>query len=577
MAAETQATEGQTTSKGEAPIKPEYIIQREVNKAAATEAALPAEEESKGEKKSGQNKKRAAKNKPKPRQNAERLCRSVAIGEECTIGAACKSSHDVAAFMEKKEPDLGLQCPIFDEFGKCVFGLRCRYAMAHTTAEFTQVVDNEKLQKTQPNQVLNQMSRDMQIRLRKHQEKFPRTQEFDVQWQASMKDNGAQAGSANTEESARDAQDDTVKTEQASKRQRKARGRIDYRGKTYLAPLTTVGNLPFRRVCKEFGVNITCSEMAIAGNIIQGQGSELALLKRHASEDIFGVQLAGNRADIVGKAAEFVSNNCDVDFIDLNMGCPIDMAFNNGGGSALLAHPRKIERIVRTMLAATDCDITVKFRTGISRDVNVAHKLVPQFASWGTALGTLHGRSRQQRYTKVADWDYIGECQNVAETMPLFGGGDVMSWEDYWGHMETQKQCDGIMIGRGALIKPWLFREIEERRVWDISASERLDMLRQFTRFGMEHWGTDTQGIANVRRYLLEWQSFLHRYIPAGILEVLPQKINERPPAFVGRNDLETLLSSPLASDWVKISEMLLGPVPDDFTFVPKHKSNSYE
>ncbi|KAJ1785184.1 hypothetical protein LPJ62_004331, partial [Coemansia sp. RSA 2167] len=74
MAAETQATEGQTTSKGEAPIKPEYIIQREVNKAAATEAALPAEEESKGEKKSGQNKKRAAKNKPKPRQNAERLC-----------------------------------------------------------------------------------------------------------------------------------------------------------------------------------------------------------------------------------------------------------------------------------------------------------------------------------------------------------------------------------------------------------------------------------------------------------------------------------------------------------------------
>ncbi|KAJ1884274.1 tRNA-dihydrouridine synthase 3, partial [Kickxella alabastrina] len=116
-----------------------------------------------------------------------------------------------------------------------------------------------------------------------------------------------------------------------------------------------------------------------------------------------------------------------------------------------------------------------------------------------------------------------------------------------------------------------------ERRVWDISATERLDMLREFARFGMEHWGTDTQGIDNVRRYLLEWQSFLYRYIPAGILEVLPQKMNQRPPAFIGRNDLETLMGSEKSRDWIKISEMILGPVSDDFTFVPKHKSNSYE
>ncbi|KAJ1938708.1 tRNA-dihydrouridine synthase 3 [Linderina pennispora] len=160
--------------------------------------------------------------------------------------------------------------------------------------------------------------------------------------------------------------------------------------------------------------------------------------------------------------------------------------------------------------------------------------------------------------------------------MPLFGGGDVMSWEEYWEHMD--KQCaDGIMIGRGALIKPWIFKEINERKVWDISATERLDILKDFAKFGMEHWGTDTVGINNVRRYLLEWQSFLHRYIPVSLLEVLPQRMNERPPPFVGRNDLETLMASDKVSDWIKISEMLLGPAPDNYTFLPKHKSNSYE
>ncbi|KAJ1658611.1 tRNA-dihydrouridine synthase 3, partial [Coemansia sp. RSA 25] len=379
--------------------------------------------------------------------------------------------------------------------------------------------------------------------------------------------------------------DDAVKMHGASdgdgareeKRQRTRRGQIDYRGKTYLAPLTTVGNLPFRRVCKGFGVDITCSEMAMAANLLQGQQSEWALVKRHKSEAIFGVQLAGNNASTLGRAAELLSRECEVDFIDMNMGCPIDLVANNGGGSSLLAFPKKIGRIVRTMHHVTDCDVTVKIRTGVLKSKNVAHELIPQLEQWGAALVTLHGRSRQQRYTKLADWAYIGECRQAAARVPLFGGGDVMSWEEYWEHMEAAKQSDGIMVGRGALVKPWVFKEIEERRVWDISATERLDILKEFASFGLEHWGTDSQGVNNTRRYLLEWQSFLCRYIPAGILEVLPQRMNDRPPAFVGRNDLETLMASTQVRDWIKISEMVLGPTPDSFTFVPKHKSNSYE
>jgi len=186
---------------------------------------------------------------------------------------------------------------------------------------------------------------------------------------------------------------------------------------------------------------------------------------------------------------------------------------------------------------------------------------------------TVHGRSRQQRYSKAANWDYLAQCAIASENTQLFGNGDVLSYEEYYDHME-KTGVSGIMVARGALIKPWIFTEIKEKRHWDISSKERLDILKNYCNYGLEHWGTDTQGINKTRRFLLEWQSFLCRYVPVGLLEVLPQKINEKPPPYYGRDDLETLLSSPDCADWIKISEMLLGPSPKDFVFLPKHKAS---
>jgi len=353
-----------------------------------------------------------------------------------------------------------------------------------------------------------------------------------------------------------------------------------------VAPLTTVGNLPFRRIMKQFGADITCGEMAVATNLLQGSPSEWALLKRHPSEDVFGIQLAGAHADQFTRVSEVIEKYADIDFVDMNLGCPLDLLCNRGAGAALMQRDKKLKGALLGMSQNLSCPITVKMRTGWNMKRPFAHELVPRIQSWNTSgLGAImiHGRSRLQRYKSDADWDYISQVGNsqLEDTprVPIIGNGDIFSYSDYeekvLAHDNLSKTA---MIGRGALIKPWLPTEIKEKRDWDISATERLDILKDFVKHGLEHWGSDQQGINNTRRFLLEWLSFLCRYVPVGLLEVTPQKMNHRPPLYLqGRSDLETLFLSPHSSDWVKISEMLLGPVPDDFAFKPKHKSSSYE
>lgn len=234
--------------------------------------------------------------------------------------------------------------------------------------------------------------------------------------------------------------------------------------------------------------------------------------------------------------------------------------------------------------SVSNVPLTLKMRTGVYQSKNIAKEVISSVREWNGRIDlvTIHGRSREQRYTRFADWDYIKECSLEANkpidglvTIPLFGSGDVMSYEEYYEKMDNFN-VNGIMLARGALIKPWIFTEIRERRTWDIQASERFDILKKYVNYGLENWGSDTQGVEKTRRFLLEWLSFLHRYIPVGVLECLPQRINERPPRYFGRNDLETLLSSASCNDWISISEMLLGKVPDGFNFIPKHKANAY-
>ncbi|KAF7269204.1 hypothetical protein GWI33_017670 [Rhynchophorus ferrugineus] len=364
--------------------------------------------------------------------------------------------------------------------------------------------------------------------------------------------------------------EDIIKLKMEEKR------KITWENKLFLSPLTTVGNLPFRRICKEFGADITCGEMAMCSALLQGAPQEWALVKRHKSEDVFGVQLCANNPHLLTKCGQLLQQECDIDFIDLNLGCPIDLVFKQGGGSGLLCRNRVLESCVRNLSDILHMPMSVKTRTGVYKDENIAHSLAPRFKDWGVSLITIHGRSREQRYTKSANWAYIREVAQAASPLPVFGNGDILSYEDYTNFRELAPEVQGVMIGRGALIKPWIFTEIKEQKLWDISSTERFDIIKKYANYGLEHWGSDNKGVENTRRFLLEWLSFLYRYIPVGVLEQPPQKINERPPFYMGRNELETLMASPSAADWIKITEMLLGKVPDGFHFLPKHKANSY-
>ena len=145
--------------------------------------------------------------------------------------------------------------------------------------------------------------------------------------------------------------------------------------------------------------------------------------------------------------AELINDHVSVDFVDINMGCPIDSVCNKGMGAALAQRTSRVQSVVRTMSSILECPLTVKLRVGYDNDAPTAHKLIPRLPGWGVAAVTLHGRTRQQRYSRSADWSYIGRCAAIARTLqptsaqaaggvcggaacfPLIGNGDVFSFE----------------------------------------------------------------------------------------------------------------------------------------------------
>mmetsp|Transcript_27643 Transcript_27643/g.61466 ORF Transcript_27643/g.61466 Transcript_27643/m.61466 type:complete len:649 (+) Transcript_27643:89-2035(+) len=595
-------------------VKPEFILTERSSVLAPIPVAEPAAVASTNkpeaaERKGVGKKKNRGQNRKRPRDpktaDADKLCNAVVRGEECPY-EKCRYSHNIKKALADRQPDItGVEggCPNFNLTGYCDFGIHCRLGSEHINMATGQNLRKDIVGGSKKKAVLNVLSKEVQSQLRRKKYPFVCKRHFE----RDNKDNSGTQTKTGDDERARNSPKPGAlikqKEEQDSAEESIAlpsadgpafdltplpatRKLIDFSNKVYVAPLTTVGNLPFRRIMKKFGADITCGEMAIGSCLLQGQNSEWALMKRHPDEDIFGVQVAAGFPDQFTRVSELLESQCTVDFVDVNMGCPLDIVCNKHAGSALMLRDKKLRESLEGMSRTLTCPFTVKMRTGWFDEKPIAHLLVPKIQSWqidGLNAVMIHGRSRLQRYSRQANWDYIAQVSKAQSTdlpkIPVIGNGDIFSYQDYEEKVKREGVEATAMLARGALIKPWLPTEIKERRDWDISATERLEILKEFVRFGLEHWGSDQQGVNNTRRYLLEWLSFLYRYMPVGMLEEgVSQAMNARPPRnLCGRSDLETLMLSSNCQDWIKISELLLGPCPDGFRFEPKHKANAYK
>lgn len=282
-------------------------------------------------------------------------------------------------------------------------------------------------------------------------------------------------------------------------------------GAVVMAPMTKGSNLPYRRLCVELGARVTISEMTVARRLKQRRKGEFALIRKFENEPFFGVQLAGTNPEEIGWAAALVEAR-GAELVDLNCGCPIDHFTHKGIGAALGRQPQRIRRIVDSMKkAVTKVPVSVKLRLGWNDDTRNVVEQAQAAVDGGADAIFVHGRTRQARYRFAADWDAIGSVV-AAVPVPVVGNGDILYPHDVEQGV-ARSNCVGVMSARGVLIKPWLFREMNEG-YRDLSADERVAIYRRYVTLAREHWGADGHGLERVRQFTRWHIDFWHRYAP---------------------------------------------------------------
>jgi tRNA-dihydrouridine synthase 3 len=321
------------------------------------------------------------------------------------------------------------------------------------------------------------------------------------------------------------------------------------------------GNLPFRRLAVEFGAQVTVGEMAAANKLLRRESSELALLRSHPDEPLFGAQLAARKPEALAEAGR-IAEACGARFVDLNCGCPIRAITQRGLGASLLRKPGRLGRLVTALREAVKVPVTVKLRTGWSAEKPNVSELAKACEEAGASAIAIHGRSREQRYGKAADWDLIGRVA-AERTVPVIGNGDILTHYEAAERMR-RSGVSSVMLGRGALTKPWLFREIKENRGWFPSAEQRLGVVYRLVELLREHFRDDERGRKRSHRFLSWHMDFFWRYRPLpeaefGEPSLRHPLIHTRMPAGSDLPPLEALLRDPRPETHELLSRELIG------------------
>jgi nifR3 family TIM-barrel protein len=237
-------------------------------------------------------------------------------------------------------------------------------------------------------------------------------------------------------------------------------GPLELDAPVVLAPMAGITNTAFRRLCREFGAGLYVSEMITSRALVERTPESMRLIRHHPSESVRSIQLYGVDPKTVAEAVTMLVAEDRADHIDLNFGCPVAKVTRKGGGAALPWKLPLFRQIVEgAVKAAGDVPLTVKMRKGIDADHLTYLEAARAAEAAGVASIALHARTASEFYSGHADWSAIATLKEAITSVPVLGNGDIWSAEDAL-RMMAETGCDGVVVGRGCLGRPWLFGDL---------------------------------------------------------------------------------------------------------------------
>ncbi len=273
-----------------------------------------------------------------------------------------------------------------------------------------------------------------------------------------------------------------------------------------LAPMAGITNSPFRRLMRKRRSSVVVSELVSANGIEFAGERSLDLLKFHEEERPVGLQIFGEREDLLVKACQYIERQ-GADFVDLNLGCPVPKVVKKGAGSAMCRDPISLGKILTQMVRSVKIPVTIKIRTGWDAGSRNAHDVVRAAADAGVAWVAIHGRTRAQGYSGEADWEMIAEVK-AKSPIPIIGNGDLATAEVALKRYR-ESGVDAVLIGRGALRNPFIFEQAEAlwkgQAIRKVTTEDYLELLSEQRTMLDETFGA-RGGLIHARKFLA-WYS----------------------------------------------------------------------